>query len=68
MLKSCSQFINPPKIKHKFFVKKFLTLLKPPIVETLDNQVNWSGENEWQANKLDAMEPVQKFLVLVEAL
>ena len=40
----------------------------PPIVETLDNQVNWRGENEWQANKLDAMEPVQKFLVLVEAL
>ena len=41
--------------------------LVPPIVETLDNQVNRCGEKEWQANKLDAMKSVQKVGIVVEA-
>ena len=41
--------------------------LVPPIVETLDNQVNWCGKKEWQANKLDAMKSVQKVGIVVEA-
>ena len=46
----------------------YLDICLPPIVETLDNQVNWCGEKEWQANKLDAMEPIHEVFVFVEAL